>query len=254
MSETLTGALERAAAEPKHRTVIDLLQRSKPELDKLLPAGVTADRFERIVRTELRRTPLLMECDPWSLLGAVMHSAQLGLEPGPLGLIYLIPYKREVTLVVGYRGYIELAYRSGLVRDVSAHLVRAGDEFKYQLGTSPRVSHVPAGAPGDRDVTAAYAVARLKSGGTVFVVTYDDDWERARKASTLGSRNQGPWVEHRDAMIRKTAVRRLEPFLPKTAELGLAVQVDEQPSARLDDMLAEDETGLPALPAVDGDE
>ena len=182
----LSTALETAKAQPKQRAALDLLARSKPELAKLLPAGVSIERFERTVRTAIRLNPLLLECSAESFLGAVMHTAQLGLEPGPLGMVYLVPFKKEVTLIVGYRGYVELAYRSGLVRDVSAVLVHDGDRFEVALGTRPSVSHVPAGAPADREITAAYAVAHLKTGGTVFTVIYEDDWERARKASVLG--------------------------------------------------------------------
>jgi recombination protein RecT len=239
MTESLSTALDRRKDTPPMLRAIDLLQRTKPEVAKLLPAGVTVERFERIVRTELRRTPLLAECDPQSFLGAVMHCAQLALEPGPLQLVHLIPYKREVVLIVGYRGYVELAYRTGLVKDVSAELVYAGDTFRVVRGTSPKIVHEEAGPPDEREIVAAYAVAHLKSGGTVSHVIYEADWEKARKSSQLGSRGQGPWAEHRPAMIRKTALRRLEPWLPKSPEIGVALAVDEQPAERLEEMIEE---------------
>lgn len=239
MRETLGSALERAERTSRQATTLDLLARSKPEIAKLLPAGVTIDRFERIVRTEIRRTPLLLETDPHALLGAVMQAAQLQLEPGPLGLIYLIPFKREVTLIVGYRGYVELAYRSGQVRDVIAELVHDGDTFRVAKGTAPRITHEPAGAPGEREIVAAYAVARLKTGGTVSRVIYAEDWERARAASRAGSKGTGPWATDTPAMIRKTALRRLEPWLPKTGSFAAAVALDEARAATLEE-LAED--------------
>lgn len=237
MTETLTGALEVAKATPKQRAAFDLLARSKPEVAKLLPPGVTIDRFERVVRTAARLNPLLLECSAESFLGAVMHTAQLGLEPGPIGLVYLVPYKREVTLIVGYRGYVELAYRSGLVRDVVAELVYDGDFFQVVKGTSPKIMHTEDSAPGEREIVAAYAVARLKTGGTVSKVIYPDDWEKARQASQLGRKNEGLWADHKPDMIRKTALCLLEPWLPKTPALVEAFTVDEQPAERLDDMI-----------------
>src|SRR5258708_36088949 len=213
----LTGALEVAKQTPKQSQAFDLLARSKPEIAKLLPPGVTVERFERILRTTARLNPLLLECDAQSFLGAAMHSAQLNLEPGPLGLLYLVPFKREVTVIVGYRGYVELAYRSGLVKDVTAELVYEGDGFRGVKGTSPKIEHSDDGPPDDREIVAAYAVAHLKTGGTVSRVIYEDDWERARKASVLGAKGSGPWADHRPAMIRKTALRRLGPWLPKKA-------------------------------------
>lgn len=235
-TETLTKELERRKDEPKQKTVLDLLTRTEPEVAKLLPSGVTFERLERTVRTELRRTPLLMECVPESLLGAVMLTAQLQLEPGPLGLVYLVPFKKEVTLIVGYRGYIELAYRSDRVKDIYAELVHEGDTFSVARGTSPKIVHEPSGPPEGREIVAAYAVARLRTGGTVSNVIYPADWEKARKASPSGSKNAGPWKDELPAMIRKTALRRLEPWLPKTPAFGAAVTVDEQPALPIADV------------------
>jgi recombination protein RecT len=235
MTETTDTAplrqeLERVAAPENVKTVFDLIERSEPEIAKALGDTIGVERFARVVKTELRRTPKLLECSPESLLGAMMLAAQLGLEPGPLGQVYLVPFKKQVEFVVGYRGYIDLAYRSGQVKDIAAALVHAGDEFSYQHGTSPKLTHVPEGPAGKREIDAAYAVARLRTGGTVFVVTYGDDWEKARKASAAGAKNLGPWVEHRAAMIRKTAVRRLEPMLPKSPLFTQAVERDEAPA------------------------
>lgn len=227
MSE-LTQALERAADAPEVASVLAMLERSKPEIARTLPSGVDFERFERVVRTEVRRTPALLDCDPSSFMAAVLWAAQLNLEPGPLQHVHLIPHKREVTFVIGYRGYIELAYRSGQVKDVSAELVHDGDTFRVAQGTSPKITHEPLGPPAEREIVAAYAVAHLRTGGTVFRVIYADDWERARKASALASTGRGPWKDDEPAMIRKTAIRRLEPLLPKSTAFGDALAMDEQ--------------------------
>jgi recombination protein RecT len=142
--------------------------------------------------------------------------------------VHLIPFKRTVVFLIGYRGYVELAFRSGQVKDVTAALVHEGDEFEFQYGTSPRLVHKPTGPAGEREIVAAWACARLKTGGAPFRVIYEEDWEKARAASQLGSKQQGPWVEHRPAMILKTAFRRLEPLLPKTPDLALAFAEDER--------------------------
>jgi recombination protein RecT len=235
MTETTDTAplrqeLERVAAPENVKTVYDLLDRMKPELAKVVPETIGVERFTRTVLTEIRRTPKLLECSPESLLGAMMLAAQLGLEPGPLGQVYLVPFKRQVEFVVGYRGYIDLAYRSGQVKDVSADLVHEGDLFNYRKGTRRFLDHEPMGAADEREIIAAYAIVRLKSGGLDFVVTYGDDWEKARKASAAGAKNVGPWVDHRAAMIRKTAVRRLEPMLPKSPLFTEAIIRDEAPA------------------------
>jgi recombination protein RecT len=230
MTEPLTTALERQEQPKQARTVLDLIERQKPELEKALAGAVGVERFTRTVLTELRRTPKLYECSPDSLLGAMMLAAQLQLEPGPLGLVYLVPFNRQVEFIVGYRGYIELAFRSQFVKDVSASLVMESEPFEYREGTRPFLDHLPGPYEEDAEIVAAYAVARLKTGGAPFQVIYERDWERARKSSPLGSKGQGPWRDDFAQMVRKTAIRRLEPKLPKTAQFAQALEVDETPA------------------------
>jgi recombination protein RecT len=243
----LKHELERVAESPKARTVYDLMQRQRPEIEKALPAHVGSERFLRTVFTEVRRTPALLECSPESLLGALMLAAQLGLEPGPLGHVYLVPFKGQVEFIVGYKGMIDLAFRSGQVKDVAAKVVHDGDEFAFREGTRPFLDHVPAGPRGDREAVAAYAVARLKSGGTPFVVTYPEDWKAAQDRSPAGRKNTGPWATDWLAMVRKTNVRRLSAFLPQSPEFALALARDEAPAPFLDadviEGLAESATG-----------
>src|SRR6185436_81681 len=105
---------------------------------KVLP---DPDRIARIALTEVRRVPKLAACTPASFLGAVMTCAQLGLEPGLLGEVYLIPRRNEVTMIIGVRGLIKMATRSGEVLSVDASEVYEGDEFDYELGTAPTVHH-----------------------------------------------------------------------------------------------------------------
>jgi recombination protein RecT len=235
----LAQTLEVAAQTPQAKTIRDLIERQKPELEKALAGTIGVERFTRTVLTELRRTPKLYDCNPESLLGAMMLSAQLQLEPGPLGLVYLVPFKGMVEFIVGYRGYVELAFRSQLVKDVGAALVYEGEHFEYRRGTRPFLDHHPEEPAEDAVPIAAYGVARLKTGGAPFEVIYERDWERARKRSPAGSKGSGPWETDRPSMIRKTAIRRLEPQLPKTAAFAQALAVDETPAEPFEEALLE---------------
>jgi recombination protein RecT len=241
-TKPLRAKLEKASAAKGSENVYDLLERQRPELETALPKGLSVDRFTRTILTELERNPALLECSPNALLGAMLLAAQLGLEPGPLGLVYLVPHAPAVDFVIGYRGYIDLAYRSGHVRDIAAVLVYEGEPFAYRKGTRPFLDHEPGPRETEANIEAAYAVARLKSGGTVFEVIYEADWERARQASTAGSQNDGPWATDRAAMIRKTAVRRLEPMLPKSLLLTRAAIGDESHAPEPAELADEGET------------
>jgi recombination protein RecT len=241
----LGTALEVAKQPQEAKTILALIERQKPELEKALAGTIGVERFTRTILTELRRTPTLYECSPESLLGAMMLAAQLQLEPGPLGLVYLVPFKRQVEFIVGYRGYVELAFRSRLVKDVSASLVYSGDHFEYREGTRPYLDHIPKAYDyddrGDHELKAAYAVARLKTGGAPFKVIYEPDWQRARKTSAAGSKGVGPWHDDFPQMVLKTAIRRLEPKLPKTLQFGLALEADEAAAPAFEESLPETE-------------
>jgi recombination protein RecT len=226
VSAPLSEALAVAAQPVEAVTVADLIERQKPAIAKLI--GDQAERFTRTVLTEMRRTPKLYECDPHSLLGAMMLSAQLGLEPGPLGHVYLVPFGREVSFIVGYKGMIDLAYRSGEVKDVAAAVVREGDAFTFREGTRPVLDHTPSGPAGDREWTHVYAVARLRSGGTPFRVLYPEDVAKAKARSKAAKKPGSPWDTDTEAMWRKTAVRRLAPFLPVSPLLGRALAIDDR--------------------------
>src|SRR5690554_876854 len=150
------------AVAQRQNTLAALIERQKPEIARALPKHMDPDRLARIATTVLRQTPQLGAADPASFLGALMTCAQLGLEPGPLGHAYLVPFRNnktntvEVTFIPGYRGLLELARRSGQVRSVAAHVVKDGDDFEFSLGLHPRLEHKPGHKRGD--TTHVYAV------------------------------------------------------------------------------------------------
>ena len=197
-------------------------------LNDVLPKAMDLPRFTRIALSTLKKNQDLAQCDSSSFFNALLQSAVLGLEPNtPMGHSYLIPYGRECTLVVGYQGYMELAYRSGAVTDIHANVVRLGDEFDWAEGTAPFITHKPLAKPESytrsgttyltgRDTTHAYAFARLLDGGQVQVVMLKEEIDAIRSRSSTA--NKGPWVTDPVAMQKKTAIRQLRKFLPMSPQ------------------------------------
>lgn len=217
-------------SSPKTQTIRTLLERMKPELAKVLPKHLDPDRILRIALTEMRRNPKLLDATRESLLGAVMLSAQLGLEPGPLGHCYLIPYYNsktktyEVQFQLGYKGMLDLVRRSGQIEMIDAHVVHEKDVFDYQYGLEPKLYHKPAlkerGAP-----IAVYAIAKFKDGGYSYLVMSVEDVEKIRKRSKAA--DNGPWVTDWEAMAKKTAIKQLCKYLPLSIEVQKGLAVDE---------------------------
>ncbi len=214
---------------PTMRTLSDL-EKMIPEIRKLLPRHFSAERMARIFTTEVRKNPLLAECDKPSFFGAILQCAQLGLEPGSaLGHAYMIPRRRkdgsqECTLQIGYQGMVDLIERDGRLT-MEANLVFANEIFDIDYGTQSKIIHKPC-LRGDRgDLVGAYAIARYKDGRTKFRFITIEEIEEAKKSSGA---KFGPWVTHYNEMARKTAVRRLYKMLPKSTEIARALELDEK--------------------------
>lgn len=208
-------------------SVAALIDRQKSEIARALPKHLDADRLARIALTVIRQNPDLARCDSTSLLGALMTSAQLGLEPGPLGESYFVPFGNKVTFIPGYRGLIKLAWQSGRMKSIGAHVVYQGDEFDFEYGLNPRLVHKPnLERPEGARKIAVYAAATFKDGGDAFVVLSAADVNAIRKRSRAS--NSGPWVSDEDAMWRKTAVRQLARWLPMSTELSTFHQAAER--------------------------
>ena len=216
--------------EPKQaRSIRDELVRMKPEIEKALPRQIGVDRFTRLVLTELRRNPKLLDTNPASVLGAMMLCAQLGLEPGPLGHAYLVPYQNECTFVLGYRGMIELASRSGRLRSIVARPVYDGDDFDYSYGITDKLRHVPTTPENRGDVVLYYGLARFANpSGYYLHVMQPHEIEAYRRRSAAGRNNSGPWSTDYDQMACKTVIRRMQPYLPASALLARAIDLDDQ--------------------------
>lgn len=212
----------------------------KAQMALAMPKHMTADRMMRIALTEIRKVPALGKCNVESFMGSIMQCAQLGLEPGSaLGHAYLLPFgsgkasdgKANCQLIIGYRGMIDLARRSGQIISLTARSVHANDDFHYEYGLEETLRHVPAN--GERGaLTHVYAVAKLKGGGIQFEVMSRADVDVVKKQSKAGT--NGPWVSHYDEMAKKTVIRRLFKYLPVSIEMQTAVSLDERAEAGID--------------------
>lgn len=204
----------------------------------LLDGTVSADRFKAVVLHSIARNPSIQRCSLESVLDAVRVSATLQLEPtGILGEGYIIDYGGKAQFEAGYRGLMKLARRSGIVASMDSQVVYNNDRFGIQLGTDPRIEHVPSTDSADRGgFRGVYAWARLSTGELVIEWMTDADVQAVRRSSRAGNGASSPWVAHPGEMFRKTAIKRLMKRLPlgTDAETALAHEAEmeaETPTA-----------------------
>ena len=224
----------RKKTEVKPTSIKELFQNKKNTIaQSLLQTPLTPERLLSVVMTEIRRTPKLRECTHMSILGAVVQSAQLGLEPGnTLGYCYLIPFYNRKTqalecqFMLGYRGMLALARRSGDITNIEARTVFERDEFLMKYGTEASIRHVPALSADRGAIVGFYGVAHLGSGGYHIEWLPIDRIEAIRKRSKAGE--SGPWQTDYEEMGRKTVIRRMFKYLPVSIDAQRAAQLDEQ--------------------------
>lgn len=231
MTNSITNTVNNKVTSGEKKTMQAYIKSMEGEIKKALPSVITPERFTRMVLSAISTNPKLGSCSPASFLGAMMSAAQLGLEPNtPLGQAYILPYQNkgalEAQFQIGYKGLIDLAYRSGEVELVQAHIVYENDKFECEFGLEPKLVHVPA----DRERGAAvkvYAMFKTKSGGYGFdVMSMDDVKEHAKKYSKAYSSSFSPWSTNFEEMAKKTVLKRCLKYAPLKSDFVKAVVQD----------------------------
>lgn len=206
----------------KKDTIQGLILKMKDQFALALPKHLSPDRFTRVALTIYNKTPKLRDCTPQSLLACLMDCSSLGLEPDGRKA-HLIPYGTTCTLIIDYKGLVELARRSGDIADIHADVVHEKDYFDFQFGNDSRLVHKPV-LSGRGKAIAAYSYVRLKDGSSSFEVMNAEDIEAIRGRSKASK--SGPWVTDWNEMAKKTVFRRHSKWLPLTPEFQDAVEKD----------------------------
>lgn len=201
----------------------------KLEVAKVLPKHMKPERMMRIAITALTRVPKLNDCTQESFVRCLLDLSSWGLEPNGRDA-HLIPYGKECTLILDYKGLVVLAYRSGVVKKIHADIVRQGDLFVYNLGEVEQ--HIPWAyrtdghrPPESGEIIAAYCFVQMADGVTKSEVMSKDEVESIRKRSKAGG--SGPWVTDWCEMAKKTAFRRCSKWLPLSPDINEAFERDD---------------------------
>lgn len=198
-------------------------------------------RLYQMFVSAINREPKLAECTVESVLSCFMRCTSLGLEPSNvngLGMAYILPYgnknfrtgQKEATLIIGYKGMLTLARRSGDLQSIHAQAVYEGDEFEYwedehgqhfKFRANRNAEHDPA------KLTDVYVNAQLTNGGFVFEHMTRAEVDAIMRRSPSASAKSTPWKTDYEAMALKTVIRRSFRYLPVSTEAQHAVTADE---------------------------
>lgn len=223
----------------KATTLAEQIRKMQPEYQAALPKGMEAAQLVRDALTCLRTVKNLDRCEPMSVLGALMTTAQLGLRPAVLGHAWPLPFwdsrsnSYRAQLVIGYQGYVELGYRSGRLRGITSRIVYTNDDFDVvYYADRDELIHKPATDELRTDIRCFYSAARLADGGYSITDPMSLKGMEAYRDAHASARNRqgkivGPWVDNFPEMGQKTMVRINFKLLPKSPEMAVAMEADD---------------------------
>lgn len=194
--------------------------------------GITPEDFIETCIRAVKENPKLLQCDPKSLFGAVLLSAEVGLKPNTsLQHSFIIPYKGQAKFQIGYKGLIEIMYRNPRVKQITARAVFENDEFDYGYGLKPYLNHKPARKDKGK-LECVYATC-LVDDEPIFVVVEKAELDAIRNISQTIDSQYSPYNNGTDIhnwMEIKAGVKALSKLIPTSnnVEMAKAVEYDSK--------------------------
>lgn len=246
----MTGSTQSKALQPVGSVgnLKTMFESRRDDIQRVLPQHMTADRLLKTLLTAVNKTPQLAQCTQYSVIEAVSRGAELGLDlSGTLGEAYLLPFNTKVDgqrvmmaqLIIGYQGFAKLARNSGVVKQIQADIVTEEEidteRFVFDRFAQPPIMHKPSlKGRTDETMAGAYAAAYIEGEGWQAEFLPLNEIEHIRKQYSKSGNDKsgkpaGAWASSYGEMAKKTAFRRLQKWLPRSAELlNRAMEIDQQ--------------------------
>ena len=196
-----------------------------------------AQEFITSITSAVNTNPALAECDAQSIISAALLGQSLHLKPSPqLGYFYMVPFNnkkkncKEAQFQIGYKGYLQLAIRTGEYVDIDAIEIREGEyKGRNRLTGKPEFEFVDDDAIRENLPVIGYmAYFEMKNGyikrlywSKEKMVKHADEYSQAFSAKKLEELQAGKipqnelwkyssfWYKNFDEMAKKTMLRQL---------------------------------------------
>lgn len=201
-------------------------ERTKQRFEEVI--GKKAPKFLTSVLNIAKNNKLLAKAKPVSLVNSALIAATLDLPIDQnLGFAYIVPYKDEAQFQMGYKGFIQLAQRSGQFLRINVSRLYEGQFISYDPITDELVYDL-SNKKKDK-VTHYIAYFKLKNGFEKFLVmSIEEVKAHAKKYSKSINSKSGVWSTNFDAMAEKTVLKLLlSRFAPLSTEMQTAIVTDQ---------------------------
>ena len=253
MSTSLSQATASKAVEQRKATIADHLKAYEPEFQRALGQSMDAAKFAQDALTAIKANPEIGNADARSLFGALFLAAQLRLPVGgPLAQFHLTVRKVKgvpvIVPIVGYSGFVQLVMNTGLYSKVSSFLVHEADYFTSGANSERGEFYDFKKASGDRGaISGVIAYAKVKGIDESSWVFVDAATMRTKHRPKYWEST--PWKDDEGEMFKKTGIRVLQKYLPKSAEAAPLAQ-----AAHADQAIVRKLEGVPDLDVQQDDE
>jgi recombination protein RecT len=196
------------------------------------------------------------KCTPESVQQSLMSAAMTGLSLSPqLQHLYLIPrYNKaleatEATLLVSYKGMMEVVNRDNNIVSVKAKVVYANEAFELIEGTTTEVRHkIQPDARKRGAMVGVYCVAKLPDGELLVEYMDSEMIDRVRNMSESKNSNYSPWKKWPEEMWKKAVVRRAWKYWPKSGGMdGLMDTLNKYEGINFNELNGREDTSEPVV-------
>lgn len=203
-------------------------------LNELL--GKRSPQFVTSLVSAVNANTMLANCKPESVLTAALTAASLDLPINQnLGFAYLIPYKNKSGEVcqfqMGYKGFIQLAQRSGYYKTINATDVREGEMTGFdRLSGELSFEWLDSAERSKAKIVGYVAYFQLLNGfeKSLFMTTDELEKHAQKYSKNYAKYKSGLWADNFDSMAKKTVLKLLiSKFGPLNTQLEDAIQKDQ---------------------------
>ena len=191
--------------------------------------GERTSQFMSSVLSLVNANQTLQRADPIKVYNACLMSASLNLPVNNnLGYAYIIPYKDDVQLQIGWKGFVQLAQRSGQFKTIVANPV-----YENELtGVNPMTGEVEFEFKIEKGgaIVGYMAYFKLLNGfEKSLYMSVKELNTHAKKYSQTFKKGDGVWNDNFDAMAIKTVVKLLlNKFAPLSIDMQKAIKIDQK--------------------------
>lgn len=212
-----------------------LINKWEKVIVKVMGTDFNVNRMLGIAVSIVQSKPKLKECSLSSLIGAILYASQVGLDLSPvLDQCYLVPFKGQVTYMIGYKGLCTLSYRSGKVETIFSNVIYRNEKRKIFFNERKGfiVKHKPMieDAANRGDMIAAYVRMKIVRGEPVcFALPAKDIIDTHKLKSKAANSADSPWnvPAFEKFMWQKSVLKELIKTMPFSLE-DYSLNIDNQ--------------------------